>query len=290
MNKLIIKYGYLILFIVFIGCGKNINNNAQNLNNTAKDSLKDNIKLQNEGIDNKYSIPFKMGETTVIAEVIDKKCEIPIKYFNMHENEVTSVQAGKRLMELYGGRLVKLKTKGNRNIDFKVNGKNYTVDPNRIFTPLGLKITLNNFAGYTPDAVESVTKFVNTLLDSLFKDSSQVIVALHNNTPGAYSVKSYMAGGEAEGDAIAVNGNNEMSIDDFFIVTEKELFDSLKARNYNVVLQNNEDVTDDGSLSVYCGRNKIRYINVEAQTLHLNEQTDMLEILYSVLKNIYMKK
>ncbi len=38
---------------------------------------------------------------------------------------------------------------------------------------------------------------------------------------------------------------------DFFYVTEKKFFAYLAERDFNVVLQNNEKVTDDGSLSVH---------------------------------------
>jgi len=69
----------------------------------------------------------------------------------------------------------------------------------------------------------------------------------------------------------------------FFYVTERKHFDGLKAKGYNVVLQNNDAVTDDGSLSVYCGRQKITYINVEAEHGHKIEQERMLTDLLDLL-------
>ena len=42
------------------------------------------------------------------------------------------------------------------------------------------------------------------------------------------------------------------------------------------VLQNNNSMTDDGSLSVLAGRLKIPYVNVEAQHGHLEMQVEML--------------
>ena len=42
-------------------------------------------------------------------------------------------------------------------------------------------------------------------------------------------------------------------------------------------------MTDDGSLSVYCGMKKIPYINVEAQRGHLQEQIAMLKELQNLL-------
>jgi len=42
-------------------------------------------------------------------------------------------------------------------------------------------------------------------------------------------------------------------------------------------------VSDDGSMSVYCGSRGIRYINIEAQMGDESNQMDMLEALYTIL-------
>jgi D-alanyl-D-alanine dipeptidase len=51
----------------------------------------------------------------------------------------------------------------------------------------------------------------------------------------------------------------------------------------NVVLQDNRQVTDDGSLSVYCGKWGIPYVNVEAQHEHLEQQLQMLKVLLRII-------
>jgi hypothetical protein len=63
---------------------------------------------------------------------------------------------------------------------------------------------------------------------------------------------------------------------DFFYVTDQRFFDYLKARNFNVTLQDDAHVPDDGSLSVYFARRGIPYVNVEADTHHLREQIEMV--------------
>jgi hypothetical protein len=73
---------------------------------------------------------------------------------------------------------------------------------------------------------------------------------------------------------------------DFDFVTERPVFEALRARGNNVVLQDNSRVTDDGSLSVYCGRVGKRYINVEAKHGHLSEQVKMLRELGDVLREL----
>src|SRR5690606_38163161 len=92
-----------------------------------------------------------------------------------------------------------------------------------------------------------------------------VVVTLHNNTPDHYSARSYAEGGEYERDAEAVHLEPGVDPDDFFFVTERALFDILAAEGFNVVLQDNRRVTDDGSLSVWAARVGLPYVNGEAE-------------------------
>ena len=58
-------------------------------------------------------------------------------------------------------------------------------------------------------------------------------------------------------------------------MTQRLDFEALKEVERPVVLQAREP-RDDGSLSVLCGANHLRYINVEAQHLHEEQQVAML--------------
>jgi hypothetical protein len=113
----------------------------------------------------------------------------------------------------------------------------------------------------------------------------RLIIAVHNNTDEKYSIKSYEKGEDLGKDAKLVNTNLKTDVDDFFFVTDKNIFKFLKEKNLNVALQDNVNVTDDGSLSVYCGNYKIPYINVEGEHGHLPEQIKMLEILQEITKD-----
>ena len=46
-----------------------------------------------------------------------------------------------------------------------------------------------------------------------------------------------------------------------------------------MILQDNENCIDDGSLSVYCGKRNIPYANVEAEDGHLTEQIFLISEL-----------
>lgn len=66
-------------------------------------------------------------------------------------------------------------------------------------------------------------------------------------------------------------------------MTHPKLFDDLVKAGFSVVLQNNQGAPDDGSLSVYCGRRGITYVNVEAQHGAQAEQKRMLEAVLKLL-------
>ena len=57
----------------------------------------------------------------------------------------------------------------------------------------------------------------------------------------------------------------------------------MSSEGHNVVLQDNDKVTDDGSLSVLAGRAGIPYINVEAEDGHLQQQVEMIKTVYSAV-------
>ena len=140
-----------------------------------------------------------------------------------------------------------------------------THDLAEIFTAAGVRATLEKQSRYSEDAARSVSQFAEELLKVYRIDGADAVIALHNNTRGMYSALGYATGGSLARDAEDVFIRDGSDPDDFFFVTERVVFDALKRRGYNTVLQDNRRVTDDGSLSVYCGKAKVRYINVEAE-------------------------
>jgi hypothetical protein len=204
-------------------------------------------------------------------------------FVNLHDDENTSVEAGLEALEQSGGRLVELRHGGPRNVAFKLRGEEFRVDPNRIFTPEGVRATLGRQSRYDEEAARAVGEFAEGLLAIYRLDQADAAIALHNNTEGNYSALSYAAGGDLARDAEAVFVREGSDPDDFFFVTERPIFDALKGRGDNVVLQDNRNVADDGSLAVRCGRASLRYINVEAEHGHREEQARMIRDLVEVL-------
>ena len=218
---------------------------------------------------------------------------------NLHDDEGTSVEAALDVARRTGGTVIELVHTGDRNLSFAneiraypVDGGPhqtrryaYVVDPNRMFTPAGLRRSLE---ALSPGTAQGGDVLIQPLVDKLLFDSgledAEVVITLHNNTPDNYSAASYLPGERYASDAAAVTVHPGSDPDDFYFVTGRDLYDALVARGFNAVLQDNDQATDDGSLSVWAARNDRPYVNVEAQRGHLAEQITMMEALVEVMQ------
>jgi hypothetical protein len=275
--------GVLIVATGLAGCSgppRTENANPPDNSNSAAKAIEDPAEINlTEEIK-----PIKLGDGTVDVCVSKRGSEAPaFVYFNMHDNENTSVGAARIAINRHGGRLVEIRSTGRRNIDFSLGGKKYTFDPNRIFTDEGIRKTLAEHGPYSAEAHKETARFANQLIKDYFIDA-KLVIAAHNNTEAEYSIHSYYPGGEYEKDAAEVFVNKGYDADDFFFVTDAAHYEILVAAGFNVALQDNKNVVDDGSFSVYCGRNNIKYINVEAEHGHLFEQVQMIESLRTIIQ------
>ena len=204
---------------------------------------------------------------------------------NVHDDEGTSVDAALDVVRRRGGRVVELVHSGDRNAAFQVGGQSYAADPNRMFTDAGRARTLASLSRDAPQARAALAAFADEVLAAYTEARPEVVVTLHNNTPGRYSALSYQPGGEYASDAAAVTVHPGSDPDDFFFVTDRGLYDALAARGFNAVLQDNAAATDDGSLSVWAAQNGVPYVNVEAQHGHRDAQARMIDALVDVLES-----
>jgi len=230
-------------------------------------------------------VPFKIGNAIVTVEVFQRGKPVPTM-INVHDDENTSVAAGKIIIEQSGGRLIELSHGGQRLVTFSLEGRRHSFDPNRIFSDAGIRATLEKQDAWSEAAHRAVKRFATQYLEHFALDREPAIIALHNNTEGALSVASYRPGGEHAATAKAVHIATARSPDDFFYVTDERFFDYLTHRDFNVALQNNTNVPDDGSLSVYFGRKGIPYVNIEAEMGHLNAQIEMVRVAREMLEEV----
>jgi len=230
-------------------------------------------------------VPFKAGNAIVTAEVFQHGKPWPTM-INVHDDENTSVAAGKIIIEQSGGRLIELSHGGKRLITFNLNGERFSFDPNRIFSDAGIRDTLERRSTWSEAAHRTVKRFAKQFLEHFALDREPVVMALHNTVDGTYSIESYRPGAEHAAAAADLHISTNRSRFDFFYVTDKRFFDFLKQRDFNAVLQDNAVVPDDGSLSVYFARKGIPYVNIEAELNHLNAQIEMVRVVREMLDEI----
>jgi Ni,Fe-hydrogenase maturation factor len=230
------------------------------------------------------TVSYKIGERTLQIKISQYGETDDMVYINLHDDEITAVNAARKLLERDAGVLIKIENYKTRNIKFKLDGKYYTFDPNRIFSRVGIIQTLTMFGSLTTKAVDEVDKFASFILQLIPKKPS-CIIALHNNTNGRFSITSYLPGNIREKDAKVLFVNPDEDPDDIFLTTDSVLYQLLAEDKYNTILQDNVNVKRDGSLSVYCGEKDIRYVNCETEHGHDIQYQQMIMLLASHIED-----
>jgi hypothetical protein len=260
---------------------------------------------------------IKHGETDVKVNVYER-AGAAVTLFAPHHNEQGALKAAREAVAARGGRFVEVESFDEagapaRRLRFRVGGKSYSVDPNRIYTANGRKC-LN----LPTDAEAAVKAFADNLLGLLFapggarlREGETLFVAVHNNgdvekSPAAERDSDLSAvafvkplrsrttfrGAFEESAAGVYLSNVEDDEDNFIIVTVPDLLGSFAARGFTVIVQRPAAQLrvpgcsmDDGSLSVHASFNNIPYINLEVD---INggaaRQRQMLEAVYDLLK------
>lgn len=220
--------------------------------------------------------------TPVSLEIIGEE-HSPVLLYNMHDNENTSAIAGRIVSTRYGGEYYELIHNGERLIGFSWKEDSLWIDPNRIYTDAGIWQQLAKNQNCDTILFFQIAEWRDSLLSLLKIQDRSLVIALHNNTNRFYGLDSYTAGGEYELEADTTHQGRIQDADDFYFVTDSTIFNTLAQGRYHVILQANETATDDGSLSVYCAKYGIPYINVEAQHRHLVRQVKMLIFAFQKL-------
>ena len=210
-------------------------------------------------------IPLQLGSTRVL--IVREEHGAGKSFIHLHQNETTALKAAQHIIRKAGGSLMTIVHPGERTIVFKLHGKRYEFDPNRMFSDAGIKKTLKLYGSYTP-AAHRIVKNFSDIVKSLLPDGP--IIAVHNNKD--YCIRDYLPGHSMARDAGAIFLDPHANPRNFYVLTQRQ--DYLNLNHYNRVLQAH-NATDDGSLSVYLSNRK--YINVEAGYDQLSAQIAMLQ-------------
>lgn len=266
---------FRITFIAFFSLSRLFSCTGQN--NFPHASFNEKIK---NSVQDK-TIPFSFYNKVVRLKVIGDTAQPDIVFVSLHDDETTGQKVVSSFLKNNNYAFVRIENKGQRLIRFSYLKRNYAFDPNRIFTEKGIHQTLKLYGSYSDGVASKIKAFASSILNKL--TTAKTIVAMHNNSNGRYSVLSYLKGQKYFKNAAQVNYHNGTDPDDFFLTTSPQLFERLKAKGFNIVLQDNSRVADNGSLSVFYRNIDKCYVNIEAQDGHFAKQNEMLQALISVL-------
>lgn len=211
--------------------------------------------------------PIQVGDQRVTVQKIQHGAGK--SFIHLHHNETTALKAAKSLVSKEGGTVITLLHAGGRNIVFHLQKQRYEFDPNRMFTDIGIKKTLQQFGNYSLAAHREVKKLSDQVKRLLPEGK---IIAVHNNN--AYSLKDYLPGNSLSNDAKDLNYQDKPGFRNFYLVTQQHDFNRLNQFEFNSILQATQ-ATDDGSLSIYLAN--AQYVNVEAGYDQLAAQIKMLK-------------
>ncbi len=226
-------------------------------------------------------IQFRFYNNVIGLKIKGNLTTSPIVFISLHDNEITGQRVVSSYIKDHNLAFIQIENSKQRLITFTYLKRSFVFDPNRIFSETGIRLSLKFYGNYSPVAAVQVKNFANLILRQL--NAAKIIIAVHNNSNGNYSISSYLKSGKLFKNALRVYILPKSDPDDFFLTTSKQLFERLKAKNFNIVLQDNQHVFNDGSLSVYYRDKNKQYINIEAQKGHFSKQTEMLHALISVL-------
>ena len=230
------------------------------------------------------NIYVEIGDSVVRVRSHEKK-GLPILFVALHDNEDTGIQAAHNTIITYGGRLIELVAINQRWIPFNVGERRVVFDPNWMFSVSGVKRSLRDYRVYSPKACRMVTSFSRRIIEELDVDRFKVVVSLHNNTNGGFSILSYGRKRRYASQVRKLHIRNHSDVDDFFLVTNIKMFRYIKMKNYNVALVKRHVVAGDGSLMGYSVEHGVDYLNIEAQHLHFSKQREMINLVLEYYQN-----
>lgn len=209
-----------------------------------------------------------------------------IKLMAIHDDEDTGIKAAFAYIQSHGGSVIDCQYGGVRNFRFTNDADTFQIDPNAIYTLQGRNLGLSKYSAHKPNEVLEQLDYVQKKLLNFYEyQKHKYFITLHNNADGGFGINSYLKGYDLESTADSVHINFEMDNDDLIFVTDLRLYNYLKAKDVNVILQS-KDAKNDGSMSVFAAQQNIPYINIEVQHGHLEENIRLLTLAVEAMQSI----
>lgn len=232
-------------------------------------------------------VEIMLGDTKVVVRVFGARNKGPL-IVRVHENETTAKEVGLRAVKELNARFVDIEHGGGRDIHFVLGGKEYGIDPNRIFSEKGIAATLRTVGkADSAEARAAARKLADAIMTACGR--SGPIIALHNNAGGVdrrgrsrYGLSWYERGGPLHlgmySEVARMNGDEQR----FVVVTDRDSFEVLSEMGQNVVFQDPAHDIDDGSMSSFAGSRHRPYFNIEAAFQDTEGQWKSLEAVLAL--------
>lgn len=224
----------------------------------------------------------------------------------VHANEEKGLDAAKQAVAENYGRLVEVVSNYQDGFHVRdaLNKRRYLyfgdgqfcVDPNRIYTKVGIGKNLSDCDAIPSDKIDEIFAFGQKLIKIITADNThKFIIGVHNNGDTALSLESWSGARDAAKSAVGIFQANDhesggvIETGNFILVSNVGLFVKLFGleTSFNIALQENRKYLvesgganrgkikanlDDGSMSIYFGATLFKntgkpfdYMNIEAE-------------------------
>ncbi len=205
-----------------------------------------------------------------------------LKYLFIHDNEHTARKVSRYAIKRYGGTLFEVINNNRRNLQISVDNHLVEYDPNRIFTRRGLKEDLTAQNSGLPDkilkkALHNIRIVRNGLIRALDLHNENFLISIHTNNRSSNLSIHYFQQKELSDQFLVSINENHPSKNFFYTICSKD-FLYFRNNRYNVVLQKESTMCDDGSLSILMAKREMNYITLEVQEGNLFFQKKMLDL------------
>lgn len=222
---------------------------------------------------------FRLGDNLITISSFTNQKERSFVVVSLHNDEETAITAAKEYVEENGGELISLENESSHNLEFEFLNRHYSIDPNKIFTPIGRTNNLKSGPYKNQLAVE-VQRLADYLLEVIPHDKH--VIGVHNYNDAKRSIRAFKTRKLARR-LRSVHKTELRDENDFIITTDEGIFRQLSNKGFNVVLQHSAVIRDDGSLSIAVAKNKRHYVDIVVETGHHAEQKEMLEAVSEIL-------
>jgi hypothetical protein len=221
---------------------------------------------------------FRLGSKVITLNKFISQQQQPFLMVNLHNDEESLIDKAKEVLAIRGGQLVVLENQGNKLIEAEVLDRMVVFDPSHIFTNYGRKFKPKKGVNFKID--QHVRQFADFITNEL--DDGKNVVDLHSHSEQDKPISHYKKELRKFKDVKAVHHNAAMDEGDYFLTSDEDVFEKLKSRGFNVVLQSSTKLKELGMLDDFCQKMKSKYLLLATRTGHGSVQELMLNALYEV--------